>query len=296
MAYQGLSLNEDLVINKIFSIHYFEYFSDFAFPGESHDFWEFVCMDKGEVNVQADDKFYTLKKGDIIFHKPNEFHNVTANGTSAPNIVVASFQCDSPAMNFFENKILTIDDAERSLIAKIIAEAKRCIAPPFNNPYTQKLELLPEPYFGSQQMIKLYLEELLIHMIRSQYLQSPSVHPSKSIKKRNDDEAYLRITTYLEEHIREHVTLESICRDNLISRSQVQKLFREQNNCGVIDYFSQLKIHLAKQLIRENHHNFTQIAEFLGYTSIHYFSRQFKKIAGMTPSEYASSIKIYTEQ
>ena len=37
--------------------------------------------------------------------------------------------------------------------------------------------------------------------------------------------------------------------------------------------------------------NFTQIAEHLGYTSIHYFSRQFKKVVGMTPSEYASSIK-----
>ena len=37
--------------------------------------------------------------------------------------------------------------------------------------------------------------------------------------------------------------------------------------------------------------NFTQISEQLGYTSIHYFSRQFKKVTGMTPSEYASSIK-----
>ena len=41
--------------------------------------------------------------------------------------------------------------------------------------------------------------------------------------------------------------------------------------------------------------NFTQIADALGYTSIHYFSRQFKKITGMTPSEYASSIKVLAE-
>ena len=44
-------------------------------------------------------------------------------------------------------------------------------------------------------------------------------------------------------------------------------------------------------MIRTGRMNFTQISETLGYTSIHYFSRQFKKIAGMTPSEYASSIK-----
>ena len=41
--------------------------------------------------------------------------------------------------------------------------------------------------------------------------------------------------------------------------------------------------------------NFTQISAHLGYTSIHYFSRQFKKIVGMTPSEYASSVKAIAE-
>ena len=42
--------------------------------------------------------------------------------------------------------------------------------------------------------------------------------------------------------------------------------------------------------------NFTQISEKLGYTSIHYFSRQFKKVTGMTPSEYASSIKAMADR
>ena len=60
---------------------------------------------------------------------------------------------------------------------------------------------------------------------------------------------------------------------------------------GVIEYFSLMKINIAKELIRTNRMNFTQISEHLGYTSIHYFSRQFKKITGMTPSEYVTSIK-----
>ncbi|MEG2842596.1 MAG: AraC family transcriptional regulator, partial [Ruthenibacterium sp.] len=44
--------------------------------------------------------------------------------------------------------------------------------------------------------------------------------------------------------------------------------------------------------IREGSHNFTEIASMLGYNSIHYFSRHFKKVTGMTPSEYASSVKV----
>lgn len=99
----------------------------------------------------------------------------------------------------------------------------------------------------------------------------------------------------MEEHIREMITIENICHANLIGRSQLQKLFHKYHQCGVMDFFNQLKIELAKQLIRENQMNFTQISDFLGYSSIHYFSRQFKKRSGMTPSEYASSIKALSE-
>ena len=48
-----------------------------------------------------------------------------------------------------------------------------------------------------------------------------------------------------------------------------------------------MKVDAAKEMIRMNHLQFyPDSSEKLGYTSIHYFSRQFKKITGMTPSEY----------
>ncbi|MDF2661286.1 MAG: AraC family transcriptional regulator [Paenibacillus sp.] len=54
---------------------------------------------------------------------------------------------------------------------------------------------------------------------------------------------------------------------------------------------SKLRIERAKQHIREDTCNVTEIAERLGYTSIHYFSRQFKKATGMAPSEYLKTMK-----
>ena len=91
------------------------------------------------------------------------------------------------------------------------------------------------------------------------------------------------------------MTIEQICKDNIIGRSQLQKLFKERCGLGIIEYFSHMKINAAKEMIRTNRMNFTQISEHLGYTSIHYFSRQFKKTTGMTPTEYASSIKAMAE-
>lgn len=297
MAYESITLKEDIIIDHVISIHYFEYMSNFVFEGESHDFWEFLCVDKGAVNVMAGSTPYTLEKGDVIFHKPNEFHDVTANGVIAPNLVVIGFECSSPAMKFFENKVLKIGSLEREMLGYLIKEALSTYSCRLDDPYCQKLvrKNPGEIPFGSEQLIKMYLQNFLINLIRTYSIkEEPPVLP-KSMKQKSEDEMFNRIIQYMEENLSAQLTIEQICKDNLIGRSILQKLFREHSDSGVIDFFSGMKIDAAKQMIRNGHMNFTQIADNLGYTSIHYFSRQFKKITGMTPSEYASSIKLLSE-
>ena len=296
MAYESIPLNDSIHVEKIFTVHYFEYRNDFHFPGERHDFWEFQCVDKGEAQVDTDNGTHILTHRQAIFHKPNEFHTLSATGKNAPNIVVVSFSCNSPAMQFFENRIVTISDTERSLMGKLIAEARRCIASPLDDPYMEKMEKRQDPLFGSEQLVRLYLEQMLLYMIRRCSEPHLPLPIGQFVNLQNNSAAYNKVVCYLEEHIREYLTIEQICHDNLIGRSQLQKLFREQHQCGVIDFFSRMKIEFARQLIRENQMNFTQISDFLGYSSIHYFSRQFKKLSGMTPSEYAQSIKALSEK
>ena len=81
------------------------------------------------------------------------------------------------------------------------------------------------------------------------------------------------------------LTLEEICRDNLIGRSQLQKLFHTYTGGGVMEYFGNLKIQAARRMIRDGRLNFTQIAARLGFQSVHYFSRRFRKVTGMSPRE-----------
>lgn len=296
MAYESIRLKKEFVIDQIVTIHYFEYMSDFSYPGESHDFWELLCVDKGVVNVQADARTHTLKAGDLIFHKPREFHNVKANGVIAPNLVVISFICKSPAMLFFENKILKVDSAEREILARIIAEAKAVYLSRLDDPFSEKLIRRTDGPFGAEQLIQMYLQQLLILLVRRCQTSSDSPSHPKSLAKNSEDELFYHLLEYMNTHLTDHLTIDQICRDNLVSRSVLQKLFQERAGCGIIDYFSKLKISAAKQLIRNRSHNFSQIADELGYSSIHYFSRQFKKITGMTPSEYSGSIKALTER
>lgn len=300
MGYEGILLENSFSIGKIYSIHYFEYMNTFSFAGETHDFWEFVCVDKGEVNITAGNHTVKLRKGEIIFHEPCEFHNVKATGDTAPNLIVISFDCSSTAMHFFRRKTLKIDDAERSLLANIISEARHFFDCRLDDPYLQNMPQKENAVFGSGQLIRLYLEQLLIHLAR-RYTHA-QVSPAKSwsgsskaTKAKNDLEIFRRVIEYMETHLTSKLTIDQICLDNLVSRSQLQKIFKQECKMGIIEYFSHLKTDAAKEMIRTQRMNFTQISDALGYSSIHYFSRQFKKVTGMTPSEYASSIKAMSD-
>lgn len=300
MKYENTFLKDSVEINKLFTVHYFEYASDFSFKGELHDFWEFIYADKGEVNISMDKTPVTLKKGEVAFHKPNEFHRVDATGMSAPNLVVISFECNSPEMDFFRDKVLKIDELERNLLADIIIEARHAFSCRLDDPYLTHMTKRENIPFGSEQLIKIYLQYFLIHLIRR--LTNPTVihktlseTPPKATKIKSDTEIFNRIINYMEAHLDSRITIEQICKDNMVGRSQLQNIFQKKTDLGIIEYFSKMKIDAAKQMIRTGRMNFTQISEQLGYASIHYFSRQFKKITDMTPSEYASSIKAMTD-
>ncbi|MDF2987910.1 MAG: AraC family transcriptional regulator [Eubacterium sp.] len=292
MDYKKTILKEDLIVKKIITIHYFEYAKNYIFEGERHDFWELLYVDKGEVEVMTDISGYKLKQGDIIFHKPNEFHNVWANGVVAPNLIVISFECKSKAVKFFENKILKIYDAERILLAQIIMEAKEAYTSRLDNPELQKLEKRSKPMFGSEQLIKIYLELLLINLIRKGTDIKQNSRLSSSVKIKSDEDMIKKIQGFLEANINSNISFDDVCKFTALSRTNLKVLFKSRTGLSVMEYFKKQKIELGKKMIREGNHNFTQIAEILGYTSIHYFSRYFKKVTGMTPSEYASSVKV----
>lgn len=304
MGYKGIFLDSELKIEQLYSLHYFEYMNSFYFPGESHPFWEFVCVDKGEVTIGAGERSFLLTRGQIAFHEPEEFHWVRAGGKAAPNLIVISFSSSSPMMDFFRGRILHISENDRRLLARIVNEARAYLSGRLDDPYQTELTIRNDAPPGAGQIIRLCLEELLIGLIR-RYQKSEDARavraavspvPDKTMTENAEEETFSQITAYLAGRLADRVTIEQICSDNLIGRSRLQKLFHEKCGQGIIEYFSHMKIDAAKQLIRNEQMNFTQISEALGYSSIHYFSRQFRKLTGMTPSEYASSIKAISER
>ena len=139
-------------------------------------------------------------------------------------------------------------------------------------------------------MIKLSLEQLLISLLRK---QDYSKIDFKSVLSRNNaDEIILSVENFLKDNLYKKIKFEDVSSKLNISSTSLKNIFKKGTGMGVMEYFRKLKIEEAKILIRETAMNFTQIADYLGYESIHDFSRQFKKITGMAPSEYAATIGI----
>ena len=285
--YTGTRLNDEIKISRLYTVHYFEYSKRFSFTGESHDFWELVYADKGDVTVFADDKSFVLEQGNVIFHKPNEWHNVRANGVDAANITIITFASPSKAMSFFENKILSVGQKQKELLSKIVSEYTNAFKTPLNDPYTTHLERRSDAAVASEQLIKLFLCEFLILFVRN----DPSGR-QRTVRSIHSSDATLNLLiNYMEQNITKTVTLKELMEYSGTNRTAIENIFRENLGRGAVEYFLILKIELAKKYLREDNYNITQISEILGYSSIHYFSRQFKKITGMTPTEYLLSIK-----
>ena len=290
-AYIPTVLRREIAVDSLVTLHYFEHAKDYVFEGEKHDFWELVYVDKGRLEVIAEDQGYELNQGQIIFHKPNEFHNLYANGTIAPNLVILTFVCHSPAMAFFENKITYVTARQRELLARIIEEGRQAFSGPLGDPYTLQMPRTDNAPFGSEQLINLYLETLLIDMIRNESPLSERPKPSSSIKTRSDNDLVNRIIHYMEEHLCDSLSFSAICRYSAQIATNLKTIFKSVTGLGVMEYYRKLKIDQAKILLRESNGNITQIADRLGYTSVQYFSRHFKQATGMTPREYTLSVQ-----
>lgn len=272
-----------LNVSGIVTIHYYEFGPSFVFQGESHNFWEMVYVDKGRVQIRRDQESIVLEQGQVVFHKPNEFHSIQALG-SAPNLFVVSFSCQSEAMVYFERYQTQLDRNLKSYVAAIIREAEQTYVIPKNDTELKKLIRKENAPLGGEQLIKTYLEQLLLFLLRAiTQREEPGLIPGKEPEKNPLVQAIL---SFLAERAEETVRIEDICAEFGYSRSYLSRVFQAETGQTLAACAMGMKVDRAKQLIRETNMNFSQISARLSFENPQYFARVFKRLTGMTPSEF----------
>ena len=288
-TYVKTKLNTVINISKIVTIHYYEFDRNFVYQGEKHDFWEMVYVDKGNVEIMRDEERIVLKQGEIVFHKPNEFHAIRA-ADSSPNFFVVSFVCDSPAMVYFEKYHTMLDKTLKGFISSIIKESDCTYVIPKNDTQLKKLTKKENALIGGEQLIKTYLEQLLIFLIRG--ITGRDVLGIFPTKESMESHIVVDIKKYISSNLEDSIRVCDICRRFGYSKSYISKIFREQTGETLSFYGIRKRIECARMLIREGNLNFAQISAKLNFDNPQYFSRVFKRVTGMTPSEFKRSLNI----
>ncbi len=291
MYYHPTQLNYSITVNNIYTIHYIEYYRYYIFGGESHDFWELLYIDRGEVKATFKGHLRTLRAGQAVLYKPNEFHAMEVSGTSAPNTVVVSFDSDSEALFTLADKVLEIDTAHKPIIAEILAEGKNAFNTDLGDPSYAKLEINGKRQFGSLQLIKCALEKLFILLLRKEQ-NAPKEASDGGINRQNAKSAtFMRAEEYIDKNMSSKLDALTVANAVELSVSGLNKLCIKHTGKGVIAFLRRKRIRKACEMIRETDLNFSEISFQLGFSSIHYFSRTFKQIQGMSPTEYAKSVQ-----
>jgi len=276
-------------INKIVSMHYFEFDKNFVFPGESHDFWEMVYVDSGSVNITAEQEKFVLKSGDIVFHKPNEFHAISSDKKTPSNVFVVSFATTSKNMAWFNGRRMPLPEKLRGHIKTLLKEGRKTFDNPMNIPDMSILSISETAPFGSLQIIQNTLEELFILLIRGEDKNSDTPQIFFDTESMNHH-LVDSVTKILKENIYGTITIDEICARLNYSKTYISKIFSKNSKYTIIDYYTRLKINEAKKLMREKGMSFTEISNLLCFNNPNYFSRVFKRVENMTPREYMQSI------
>ena len=278
-------------VDAVITLFYMEMSKSFRYEGESHDFWEMVYIDKGEMICQADQKRFVLKNGEMAFHKPGEFHNLSGDGLVAPNVSIVTFECKSRAMKCFAGKIFKLDQEEKALLSLLFSEGLSCYRlRDERDPLLQNMVKLENAPAGASQAVQNLLEYFLIRLARREDALPQRMRRSYVIDGVDIPRSVKEIVDLLKASLYERLTVADVAARLGRSESAVKQLFSRHFKMGVMHYYNSLKIGEAKRLIREGKYRFSEISDLLAFESPQYFSKVFKKHTGRTPGEYRNSI------
>ena len=232
MEYVKTPLSNSVTIDGVYTVHYFEYAKDFTYSGEIHDFWEIVYADKRSLLITAGAKEVKLDLGQLYIHRPNEFHNIRCDGEHAANSVILSFDCDCELLPTVAGRVITCTAEQKRLIGGIIRESRQAFATPLGSPYIRVMTKSEAGAFGCEQLVRSYLEQLLILLLRD---SSNTANAAVSDSGR----LLAGIIGFLESRVYTRLRFSDVQSEFNLSASVLKRIFREHMDCGVMEYFSQ---------------------------------------------------------
>lgn len=263
---RDFAVRPKLRVECLYNLFYQEKEAGFVFPGEAHPMAELLYVDKGNIHSVADGQELLLQQGDLVLYAPEQWHMQYADPEQAPRVVTMGFWARGARWENLCNRSFHADRESRNLLQRIMRSQER----------------------DDVDSIFSLLTLLLLHLQAGG--GSEETVPG-AVGLTGENTIIRKTQQYIQEHVEEKLTVPVVAQNVGISPSYLTALFHKHLEFSPAEYIRRIKLQQSKQLIREGQMNFTQIAEALQYSTVHHFSRQFKQMFGLTPTEYAKSVK-----
>ena len=270
-ASHSLRSENTVRVEGIYTFFYHEKEQGFLFPGESHPMAELTYVDQGALHSVVNGQDLLLKQGDMVIYGPDQWHMQYADIGVAPRYVTISFETKGLDLAPLLNRRFAAPQNVVKILQSMLREQERM------DEFSNDISLA---------QLKLMLLLLLRETVTP---RGGKLQASNAIHAENE---IIRLAQqYISTHIREKLSVPLVARQVDVSPSYLTALFHKNLQISPGEYIRRIKLQESKQMIRENNMNFTEIAAELQYSTVHHFSRQFKEKFGITPTEYAKSVR-----
>ena len=267
----SLRMDRRLRVGGIYTFYYQEREQGFLFPGEAHPMPELTYVDQGELHSVADGQDILLKQGDIAVFGPDQWHMHYADIGVAPGYITITFDLEGVDVTPLLNRKFAAPQPLGALLKQMLREQERM-----------------DEY--SNDVLIAQLTQVMVLLLREAAAPTGTkLQTSNAVHSEN--EIIRQAQQYVSAHIREKLSVPLVAKQVDVSPSYLTALFHKNLQISPGEYIRRSKLQESKQMIRENEMNFTEIAAALQYSTVHHFSRQFKEKFGITPTEYAKSVR-----
>ena len=255
----------------------------FWHSGRQLEFYLLIYCTSGKMTIKFDDNEYSLCTGDILIVPKNTMYFPL----HSPGCSYIFFHFDAAEANkSIENNTLQHGailptgqyhyqyTSNNDFIVELDVLTKSCNIPNIHRTFEKISELDPYHNFSEMMLINNILREIII-------LISKQMRENKRLNKH-----IIEITNYIKQSFYEHISLSSLSNKFKLSETYIAKIFNQDLKMRPSDYVNRVRISSACDLLIHTDSSVCEISEKVGYSSLYYFSRTFKKHCKISPSEF----------
>ncbi len=251
------------------------------FPHHWHEHMEFLYFVSGKATIECGSVPYQCQSGDLCVVNSNELHYgiSTSDDLSYYAMIVDISLLHSHSVDAIETKFITPISQNRILFQNRISkdeEITRCMLSIIGE--------LEHKQLGYELSIKSHLYQLLSQLVRKYVATLSELDDYRH--KLKELERLAPVFAYIDEHYRDKLTVDKLADHAGLSRFHFSRLFKQVTDKSLIEFINLVRINKSEILLRNTSMNISEIALATGFSDIYYFSRTFKQMKNISPSEW----------